>query len=113
MNGVEFTDNSAGVVMTHNVKTDEQVLAALLQNDLAYIGQMGPKTRTEEMLERMRDSGLELKNVSRIHGPVGLDIGATTPEGIALSIVSEIQAVVGRRKGGFLREREGSIYGYK
>ena len=113
MFGLEFSDNSAAVVMTHNVKTDEQVLSSLLQGDLVYIGQMGPKSRTREMLESMRESGVELEDVSRLHGPVGLDIGATTPEGIALSIVSEIQAVLGKRKGGFLREREGSIYGRK
>ena len=48
--------------------------------------------------------------MEKLHAPVGLDIGADSPEAIALSIVAEIQAVLHKRAGGFLRERKGSIY---
>ncbi len=112
---VESDDYSFAVVMTHNFDNDKSVLSGLLKQDLRYIGAMGPKTRTARMLSEIEESGFVVTDEkrSRIHGPVGLDIGATTPEGIALAIISEIQTVLSGRAGGFLREREGSIYGRK
>ncbi len=110
---IEITDESLAVVMTHNYQNDKQIIARLLDTDVRYIGAMGPKSRTEQILSEIKASGIEVKDEmrARIHGPVGLDIGATTPEGIALAIVAEIQTVLSGRGGGFLREREGSIYG--
>ncbi|REJ77534.1 MAG: XdhC/CoxI family protein [Acidobacteria bacterium] len=99
---------SAAVVMSHNFENDKAYAKALLESDVAYIGMLGPKVRTAELLSSIADatgSGLE-----RIHAPVGLDTGAAEPETIAVSIIAEIQSVFAGRSGGFLREREGSIY---
>ena len=104
--------NALAVVMTHNFDTDREVLGSLLKSNVRYIGQMGPKARTSRLLDELREKGLDAAHDTgdRLHGPVGLDIGATTPEGIALSIVAEIQTFLGGREGGFLRNRDGSIY---
>ena len=103
-----FTDvNSVAVVMNHNFETDLAILRRLLGSTCRYIGVLGPKERTRKLLDELGVGETDLPN---LHGPVGLDIGATTPEGIALSIVAEIQAVISRREGGFLKDRQGSIY---
>lgn len=103
-------ENSVAVVMTHNYERDRQILPRLLRTNFQYVGALGPRTRTEKILaesgENFSDAELE-----KLHAPVGLDIGADTPEAIALSIVAEINAVLKNRAGGFLRERKGSIYG--
>jgi len=52
---------------------------------------------------------LSLENLNKLYAPVGLDIGGDTPELISVSIIAEIQSVIKKRKGGFLRERRGSI----
>jgi xanthine dehydrogenase accessory factor len=105
-------ENTAAVIMTHNYTRDREILPRLLRTNFRYVGALGPKTRTEKILA---ESGEEFSAVelTKLHAPVGLDIGADTPEAIALAIVAEIQAVLKNRAGGFLRERNGSIYGRK
>ena len=102
-------ENAVAVVMTHNLERDRAILPRLLRSNFLYIGALGPKKRTEKILA---EAGVQFsaEQLSRLHAPVGLDIGADTPESIALSIVAEIQAVLKKRAGGFLRERQGSIY---
>lgn len=99
-------ENSVAVIMTHNYNRDRDILPRLLKSKCLYIGALGPKKRTEKILAETGESWTET-----LHAPIGLDIGADTPEAIALSIVAEIQAVLKNRNGGFLRERQGSIYG--
>jgi xanthine dehydrogenase accessory factor len=96
---IDVSDYDAAVVMTHNFPRDVDVLRTLLASRIAYIGLLGPRTRGDELLA-------ELKAVrdSRIFSPVGLDLGAETPEEIALSIVAEIQAVLNARSARALRE---------
>ncbi|MEZ5427143.1 MAG: XdhC/CoxI family protein [Pyrinomonadaceae bacterium] len=106
-------ENSAAVVMTHNYEKDREIMKFLLPLGLDYIGALGPKRRTEKLLEELKAEGFgfEEKELKNLHAPVGLDIGADTPESIALSIASEIKSVLTGRDGGHLRERQGSIYG--
>lgn len=106
---------TAAVVMTHNYGRDREILPFLLQSDVAYIGALGPKRRTEQLLEELSAGGGSFTDLqlSQLHAPVGLDIGADTPESIALSIAAEIQSVFANRSGGHLRERQGSIYDRK
>jgi xanthine/CO dehydrogenase XdhC/CoxF family maturation factor len=113
MEGVEneffHDENSAVVVMTHNYERDREILPRLLRSNFLYIGALGPKTRTEKILH---ESGETFTNeqLEKLYAPIGLDIGANSPEAIALAIVAEIQAVLSKRNGGFLRERQSSIY---
>ncbi len=107
--------HTAAVLMSHDYKTDFANLHKLLPSQLPYIGLLGPRKRTERMLEAFETEGNPLtpSQLQTLHGPSGLDIGATTPESIALSIAAEIQSVFGRRKGGSLRQRTAPIYDRK
>jgi len=103
---------TAAVVMTHNYPDDKRVLRRLLETSVSYVGQLGPKARTERLLAEISDDGFAITDThrSRLHGPVGLDIGADTPEQIALSIVAEIQAVRTGRSGESLRSRRDPLH---
>lgn len=88
----------AAVVMSHHLASDETYLTALATSAVGYVGLLGPAPRRVRLLT---DIGAHAEQLaSRLHGPVGLDIGATTPETIALAIVGEIQAVLSGRAGG-------------
>ena len=98
---------TAALVMTHNFGRDLLALDRLLPLQLRYIGLLGPRKRYAELLARLSeyrpvdfDAG-----VTNLFAPAGLDIGSEAPEEIALSIVSEVAAVLSNRCGGFLRER--------
>lgn len=103
-------ENSVAVIMTHNYNRDREILPRLLNSKCLYVGALGPKKRTEKILAETNEI-FSAESLEKLHAPVGLDIGADTPEAIALSIVAEIQAVLKEREGGFLRRRQGSIYG--
>jgi xanthine/CO dehydrogenase XdhC/CoxF family maturation factor/CTP:molybdopterin cytidylyltransferase MocA len=100
---------AAAVVMMHNLPHDLTLLRELLPLDLAYLGILGPKRRTETLLQTLRDEGAATAGKA-IHAPVGLAIGAENPAEIALSMASEIQAVFTRSGGGFLRDKAGPIH---
>jgi xanthine/CO dehydrogenase XdhC/CoxF family maturation factor len=112
MSQVSFFERTIVVVMTHNYLHDLEVLRQLLPMRLRYLGCLGPRRRTERLV--MDLSAEDTLNVDaalrRLHAPIGLDIGAETPEEIALSVVSEIKAVLSDRTGVQLRQREGSIH---
>jgi xanthine/CO dehydrogenase XdhC/CoxF family maturation factor len=102
---IDVSAYDAAVVMTHNFERDVEILRALLPSRIRYIGILGPRSRGDELLAELAAS-----RDSRIFSPVGLDLGAETPEEIALSIVSEIQAVLGGGVGRSLRERDVPIH---
>ncbi len=82
----------AVIVMSHHLLTDAAYLRALAHSTIPYIGLLGPIVRRERLLT---DLGVEAAGLrERLRGPVGLDLGAMTPEAIALSIVAEIQAAL-------------------
>jgi xanthine dehydrogenase accessory factor len=91
------------VIMTHNYLYDQTLLEAVLASPIAYIGLLGPKSRGEELLGNV-------SGASRVHSPVGLDLGSETPEQIALAVVAEIEAVLNNRTGRPLRELEGPLH---
>ena len=103
-------ENSVAVVMTHNYDRDREILRRLLGSKCRYVGALGPKTRTEKLLAEIGEQFTK-EEMEKLHAPVGLDIGADTPEEIALAIVAEIKSALANRGGGFLRNRQGSIYG--
>jgi xanthine dehydrogenase accessory factor len=100
---LDLSPFDAGIIMSHHLASDVRYLDLLSRTGMRYIGLLGPKARREKILA---DLGHPLGEAeSRLFGPVGLDIGATTPEGIALSIVAQIHAHLAQRPGGHFGRR--------
>jgi xanthine/CO dehydrogenase XdhC/CoxF family maturation factor len=92
---------AAAIVMSHHFVSDSNYLAALAASDIPYIGLLGPTVRRERLLAQLGPLAASLG--SRLRSPVGLDLGAASPEEIALAIVAEIQAMLtGRESTGSL-----------
>jgi xanthine dehydrogenase accessory factor len=90
---VVLDDSSFVVVLTHDPKLDEPALAAALRSDAPYIGCLGSRPTQEIRRTRLLKQGFSEAEVSRIRGPVGLDLGGRTPEELALGIIAEVVAV--------------------
>ncbi len=104
-------DQTAAVVMTHHFGRDLLALDRLCLLGLPYIGLLGPRRRFGELISRLHEThGPGELPLAALHAPAGLDIGSESPEEIALSIVSEVAAVLAGRRGGCLRERPGAIH---
>lgn len=103
---------TAFVLMNHNYDRDRAMLPGALASNAFYVGALGPKRRTQQILEELGDP-FDEEQLSRLRAPAGLDIGADTPEAIAISIIAEIQSVLKNRNGGPLRDRTASIYDRK
>jgi xanthine/CO dehydrogenase XdhC/CoxF family maturation factor len=100
------------VLMTHNYNYDLAMLKALVNTSVSYIGLLGPKKKLDRMLGDLKSEGITLteEQLSRIYGPVGLEIGAETAEEIALSILAEIRAVRTGSGGNSLRTKLETIH---
>jgi xanthine/CO dehydrogenase XdhC/CoxF family maturation factor len=98
---------TVAVTMTHSYTQDLNNIRALAGEPLAYLGVLGPRNRTTQLLS---EAGIETTLLENIHSPMGLDIGADGPEQVALSVIAEIQASLNSRNGGSLRARSGSIH---
>ena len=85
---------TAMVLLTHDPKLDDPALMAALKADCFYIGALGSKRTHAKRVERMLGVGFDAAQIARIHGPVGLDIGAAGPAEIALAILAEMTAVL-------------------
>ena len=107
-----LTPWSAAVVMTHRYDDDLDYLAALLRSPVGFVGVLGSKQRTARLLTDLHRRGTSLgpAEMTRLHAPVGLDLGSGSPEEIALSIVAEITAWRNGRAGGPLGDRAAPIY---
>jgi xanthine dehydrogenase accessory factor len=103
---------SAAVVMGHHLAQDRASLAALLSSSAGYIGVLGPRARTQQMLADCRAAGVTVDQaaLARVYAPVGLQLGAQTPAEIALAIVAEAQAVFTQSEVSGLRSQPGSIH---
>ena len=98
-------------VLTHDPKFDVPLLeVALRLPDVAYVGAMGSRRTHEDRLERLREVGLTEKEIDRLSSPIGLDLGARTPEETAISIAAEIVAVQWGGTGDRLATRDGRIH---
>ncbi len=108
----DITPFTACVLMSHNYEYDRDVLKKLIKTDTPYIGILGPRKRFDKMQEEFQAQEIVLseEDIHRIHSPIGLDIGAETPDEIAVAIVSEIQGKFASRSGGFLKYREAPIH---
>lgn len=97
-------------VLTHDPKFDVPVLEVALRTEAAYVGAMGSRRTHADRLERLRERGLAEDELARLHSPIGLDLGARTPEETAVSIAAEL---IQQRWGGSgrpLRRTDGAIH---
>ena len=109
---IEIDDRTVFVLMTHNYNYDMAMLHQLLLKNVIYVGMLGPKKKLDRVLGELRDQGANFteEQLASVHSPVGLDIGAETSEEIALSILSEIKAVLSGKQGLSLHSNTGSIH---
>jgi xanthine dehydrogenase accessory factor len=97
---INAVGDGAGVsiaIVTRGHNEDEECLRAVMSCRPDYVGLIGSKRRTNIVLQRLRDSGVDAGKMERVRAPIGLDIGAVTPEEVALSIMAEI---IAERRGG-------------
>jgi xanthine dehydrogenase accessory factor len=107
---VELRPEDHVVVLTHDPKLDDPAISGALRRGVGYVGALGARRTQEKRRDRLRESGISDEQLARISGPVGLDIGAHTPEETAVSILGEIIAFRAGREGGRLRDSKGRIH---
>lgn len=89
---MDLNPSTSVAVLTHDPKFDEPTLKVVLAHQVGYVGAIGSRKTSEERSERLKKQGLTDEQLARIHGPIGLNIGATSPEEMALAIMAEIVA---------------------
>ncbi len=100
-----LTSDTAIVVLTHDPKLDDPALEAALRSDAFYVGALGSARTQEKRRRRLGERGFAEADISRINGPVGLEIGSSTPEQIALAILAEVVAVMNGLTGSIVQKR--------
>lgn len=108
---VEILPNTYVAILSHDPKFDEPALVGTLNTPAAYIGAIGSRKTNEDRRRRLSEAGMSPEQVARMRAPIGLDIGAATPEEMAISILGEIIALRRGRSGGSLTNATGSIRG--
>jgi xanthine dehydrogenase accessory factor len=108
--GAELGSRDAVCVLTHDPKFDVPAIAAALATKAGYVGAMGSRRTHDKRLERLAEAGVDEAGLARVMAPVGLDIGARTPEETAVSICAEIIAQRTGREAPSLRHGEGPIH---
>ncbi|SDM45179.1 Xanthine and CO dehydrogenase maturation factor, XdhC/CoxF family [Daejeonella rubra] len=105
-------EHTAIILMSHDYKTDKINLPKALRTSAPFIGMLGPKVRSEKIWKELADEGRPVNEseMERIYAPLGLDIGAQTPEEIALSLAAGIRAAFSGRNGAFLKYRKSPIH---
>jgi len=109
---ITIDERTALVLMTHNYMYDKTILGAVLKKSLPYVGMLGPKKKLDRILQELENEGLGLvgSELLSVYSPIGLDIGAETPDEIALSIIAEIKAVFAEKRGTYLRDTPNKIH---
>ena len=109
---MQIDEHTAIILMSHDYKTDKLNLPKALQTAAPYIGMLGPKIRSEKIWKELVEDGQSIteSEMARIYAPLGLDIGAQTPEEIALSLAAGIRAAFAQRDGSFLKYRTSPIH---
>lgn len=105
------TPATAIAILSHDPKFDEPALLGAVKTPARYIGAVGSRSTNEERRERLLAAGVSDEQIARIHGPIGLNIGGSSPEEMAISILAEIIAVTHDRDGRSLAEVKGAIRG--
>jgi xanthine dehydrogenase accessory factor len=97
-------------VLTHDPKLDDAALSIAVRSEAPYVGAMGSRRAQAQRRERLLAAGLDEELLERVASPIGLDLGAVSPEETALSIMSEVVAVRNGREGGRLVHAAGRIH---
>jgi xanthine dehydrogenase accessory factor len=109
--GGSLTTRDVVCVLTHDAKFDVPALVAALATDVGYIGAMGSRRTHADRVARLVEAGVGEEGLARIRAPIGLDLGARTPEETAVSICAEIIAQrTGRGDARPLRDTDGPIH---
>ncbi len=108
--GSELGPRDAICVLTHDPKFDVPAVTAALTTGVGYLGAMGSRRTTTDRNERLRAEGVTEEQLGRIMAPIGLDLGARTPEETAISICAEIIAMRSGRAAPNLRDGSGDIH---
>lgn len=108
--GPELGPRDVVCVLTHDPKFDVPAVVAALATDAGYLGVMGSRRTHEERNNRLRQAGVDEAGLARLMSPIGLDIGARTPEETGVSICAEIIALRTGREAPSLRDRRGPIH---
>jgi xanthine dehydrogenase accessory factor len=108
--GKELGPRDAVCVLTHDPKFDVPALVAALDTEVGYLGAMGSRRTHADRVARLREAGVGEEGIRRIMAPIGLDIGARTPEETAISICAEIIALRTGRAAPSLRDGSGPIH---
>ncbi|MBF4462136.1 XdhC family protein [Rathayibacter sp. VKM Ac-2878] len=106
----EVDDRTVLAILTHDEKFDIPLLSVALTLPVAYVGAMGSRRTHERRRGLLREAGVTDEALGRLHSPIGLDIGASTPEETAVSILAEVLAVRAAASGESLRRRTGPIH---
>jgi len=106
----EVDGRSVITVLTHDPKFDVPVLKQALDTPAGYIGAMGSRRTHDNRTARLKEEGISDEQLARVSSPIGLDIGARTPEETAIAIAAEIIALRTGHSGGRLAERSGPIH---
>jgi xanthine dehydrogenase accessory factor len=108
--GHELGPRDAVCVLTHDHKFDVPAVVAALRTDVGYLGAMGSRRTHADRVARLRAEGVSDQDLSRLMAPIGLDIGARTPEETAVSVCAEIIALRTGRPAPSLQAGEGPIH---
>jgi xanthine dehydrogenase accessory factor len=108
--GDELGPRDAVCVLTHDHKFDVPAIVSALKTNVGYLGAMGSRRTHESRCVRLRDAGVTDAELERVLSPIGLDIGARTPEETAISVCAEIIAVRTGRTSRSLRDTSGPIH---
>jgi xanthine dehydrogenase accessory factor len=106
----EVDERTVVCVLTHDPKFDVPLLEIALRQPLAYVGAMGSRRTNDDRLAQLRERGMTDQELARLHAPIGLDIGARTPEETAASIAAEIIATRWGGSGAPLTTAQGPIH---
>lgn len=106
----DLSAKDAVCILTHDPKFDSPAIHRALKTKVGYIGVMGSRKTHSSRIQRLKDEGLSKSEIARLRAPIGLDIGARTPEETALSILAEIVATQKDRQGVALSQTEGPIH---
>jgi len=108
--GAEIDARTVICVLTHDPKFDVPLLEVALRTPAGYVGAMGSRRTHEDRLERLRSAGLAEADLARLRSPIGLDLGARTPEETAVSIAAELIQLRWGGSGRALTDTEGRIH---